>query len=161
MSKLEKILIPFIIDDIKPVDLTLSAGFIDSFTYDPDHPTGENEFFLVYDDTVRNKFVQERALRLESSKNLKRRYVKIVNNKPYYIYSFWVPPTCKSFYKGKVSLTTSNKLLLLHFWGEFDSLIEDIMNKSTIKVDVNHNIPLETYPEDLNGITIQKGDSLV
>lgn len=54
MSTFEKTIIPMIDENIKLIDLTSAAGFIDSFTLDPDNPSGEKELFLVYDDSKRN-----------------------------------------------------------------------------------------------------------
>ena len=45
------------------MDLTESSGFIDSYTSDPDRPSGEKEIFLVYDDRVRNEHVTKTGAR--------------------------------------------------------------------------------------------------
>ena len=92
MSKLEKIIIPLSGIGLTNIDLTPAAGFIDSYTVDPDNPSGEKELFLVYDDRVRNDYVTKRAVHLDSSKYLKRKYIKLVDHIPYYVYVFYIKP---------------------------------------------------------------------
>ena len=50
MSLFEKIIIPFIAPELKKLDFTNSVGFKDCYTYDPDNPTGNNEFYIMFDD---------------------------------------------------------------------------------------------------------------
>lgn len=159
MSKFEKTIIPLIDECIKTVDLTAAAGFIDSYTEDPDNPNGDAELFLVYDDTVRNDFVSDRMRRFESSMNIKRTYVKYVDNVPYYIYSFWVKPEVKKLYNGILSLNTVQKARILQFWGPFDSTVDELMMNQVSLFDVEHNMPLEDYREsqfERTGLTINK-----
>ena len=47
MSLFEKIIIPFIAPELKKLDFTNSVGFKDCYTYDPDNPTGNNEFYIM------------------------------------------------------------------------------------------------------------------
>ncbi len=84
MSTFEKLAIPFIEGDVRNTDFSPAAGFIDSYTFDPDRPSGEKELFLVYDDRIRNDSVTERAIHLDESRSLKRKYVKMVKGIPYY-----------------------------------------------------------------------------
>ena len=48
MSKFEETIIPLIDENIWTIDLTSTAGFVDSYTKDPDRPNGEPELFLMY-----------------------------------------------------------------------------------------------------------------
>ena len=156
MSTFEKLIIPFIVDTITPGDLTKASGFIDSYTSDPDNPTGDCEYFLVYDDSVRNEYSQQRALRLEACKNLKRTYVKTVNKKPYFVYSFWVPYPINKFYNGTVALSPHQKEKLLRFWGYANDVVERAISSKFIIADTKHDMPLHECFTDLNGIEIQK-----
>lgn len=159
MSKFEKTIIPLIDNCIKGIDLTAVAGFVDSFTADPDKPCGESELFLVYDDTKRNDFVSDRMRRFENSMSVKRTYVKYVNNVPYYVYSFWVKPEVKKLYSGVLSLNTVQKARILQFWGPFDNTVNELMTNQVSLFDVEHNMPLSDYresPFERLGLTITK-----
>lgn len=157
MSKFEKIIIPLVDDCFKMIDFTDVAGFIDSYTYDPDKPSGQCELFLVYDDSKRNDYVSDRAIRFESSKYLKRMYIKRVNNKPYLVYSFIIKPELKPFYSyGVINLTTKQKLKFIKFWSELDNMVDFIMSNSCIHTQVEHTMPSEDIELTLEGITIQK-----
>lgn len=160
MSKFEKTIIPLIDEEIKTIDLTSAAGFIDSYTYDPDRPSGEKELYLAYDDSKRNDYTIDRARRFAMSKNLKRTYVKYVNNTPYLIYSFWVRPEVKKLYNGILSLSTSQKFSIMKFWGPFDKDVDSVVSSSNLTVITTHAMPIEDFVEDDLGITIEKGSSL-
>lgn len=159
MSKFEKAIIPLIDDCIRPIDLSSSAGFIDSFTIDPDNPSGNIELFLVYDDRKRGAEVTSRMQRFEKSRNVKRTYVKYVNNTPYYIYSFWIKPEVKKLYSGVMALSTIQKAQILQFWGPFDNMVDSLLNNLALVLDVQHVMPLSDYresPFEKAGITITK-----
>lgn len=141
------------------MDLTSAAGFIDSYTYDPDKPSGEKVLFLVYDDRVRNDYVTQRAKRFDSSSTLKRKYIKLVNHVPYYIYVFWIKPTIKISEKGTFDLTSHQKISVLQFWGFPDDLVELLVEDSTILGEYKHDIPLaDYYPDEYveEGFSIEK-----
>lgn len=150
MSKFEKIIIPLIDKCILPIDLTKLAGFIGSYTYDPDKPSGDKEFFLMYDDSIRNKYTIDRARRFELSKMVKRKYIKYIDGKPCYIYSFWVKPELKKMYNGMFTLSTSQKISVLQFWSEFDPIVDYIMSNTILSVSVTHDMPLEDYRESIS-----------
>ncbi len=163
MTNFEKIVVPLIDENIRSIDLTSAAGFIDSYTYDPDNPTGSYEFYLVYDDSVRNEFSKDRAIRFEKSKNIKKIYIKYVNGKPCCIYSFWVRPEVKKLYNGIITLTTAQKLSVLQFWTVLDSVANLIMSNQVVTLDVTHDMPLEDYREDAfseTGLTIYKKETV-
>ena len=158
MSKFEKLVIPFIEGEINQIDLTLAAGFIDSYTSDPDRPSGEKELFLVYDDRVRNDNVTKRAYHLDSSRSLKRKYIKIVNNIPYYIYVFTIKPRILSD-SGIVHLTGEDKISVLQFWNFPKDLINELVGDSAILTEFSHEMPLQDYYPDHyveDGVTIPK-----
>ena len=146
MSKFEKILIPLIDNKIQTIDLTTASGFIDSYTSDPDHPNGDKELYLVYDDRIRNKYVTDRCMRFDSSRMLKRKYVKIVKNIPYYIYVFWVGKDLEKSYGNVMNLTSRQKLSVLQFWGFPDDLVDDFIPAGSMLVKFEHEMPLEDEP---------------
>lgn len=159
MSLFEKTIIPLIDECIKTIDLTPAAGFIDSFTVDPDKPGDSGQLFLVYDDTKRNEFVSDRMKRFEKSLNVKRTYVKYVNNTPYYIYSFWIKPEVKKLYNGIITLNTVQKAQILQFWGPFDNVVGNVLNNQVLMLDVEHIMPEEDYREsalECAGLTVTK-----
>lgn len=163
MSKFEKTIIPLISDSIKTIDLTSAAGFIDSFTSDPDKPSGEKELYLMYDAEKRNDFTIDRARRFDKSLCIKRSYIKYVDNKAYLIYSFWIKPDIKKLYNGVLSLNTNQKYRILQFWGPFDSFVDSIMNTLVIATDVKHDMPLSDYSGSMfenTGLTIIKKETV-
>lgn len=158
MSNFDKIIIPLLDNNTKTLDFTELAGFIGCYTYDPDKPSQFKEFYIAYDETVRNKYSIDRARRFEQSKNIKKKYVKIVNNKPYYIYSFWVCKELGNLYKGNVILGKEQKLKILNYWGVVDKISDYILNNNIIWLDSEKALPLEDYREPYfkNGIEIKK-----
>lgn len=157
MSAFEKITIPLIDENIKTIDLTSAAGFIDSFTLDPDKPSGEKELFLVYDDSKRNDFTIDRARRFDKSMRIKRTYIKYVNNKPYLVYSFWVDPEVKKLYSGILTLNTVQKSKILQFWGPLDTTVDKVLANTVLTTEVSHTMPLADYresPFEKEGLTV-------
>lgn len=161
MTTFEKILIPLIEDNIKKIDLTSAAGFIDSYTADPDKGYCDDSVFLVYDDTVRNDFVADRARRLAVSFNVKRTYVKYVNGKPLFIYELWCKPELKKMFTGIVNLNGVQKMKIVSFWGSYDDVVEKVLMNNVLTINPSHNVPNEdsngTYLNELTtGIMITK-----
>lgn len=160
MSTFEKLVIPFIEGDISTVDISPASGFIDSYTSDPDKPSGDKEIFLVYDDRIRNEHVTKRAVSFDKSRSLKRKYVKVVNNIPYYVYVFCIKPGLKASTNGIVTLTGEEKVSVLQFWNFPKDLVKLLVSDSSIATTFTHKMPLADYPEDLEtGITIQKEEA--
>lgn len=146
MSTFEKIIVPIMSDMFKPTDFTESCGFIDCYTSDPDRPTDANEFFIVYDDRIRNEFSIERARRFDKSPLLKHTYIKYVDGKAYLIYSFWVKPNIGKLYRGVQNITAEQKVNVINFWGPFDrQFSEFLVGNSTIGVDWKHDMPIADY----------------
>jgi hypothetical protein len=157
MSKFEKLAIPFIQGNIKSSDFLPNTGFIDSYTFDPDKPSGEKELFLVYDDRVRNDYVTKRAYDLDSSRSLKRKYVKIVKGVPYYVYVFTIKPGI--FKNGIVHLSAEDKISVLQFWNFPKDLTKELVEDSAILTEYFHEMPLQDYRPDFyedEGVTIPK-----
>lgn len=148
MSTFEKITIPLIDDNIRTIDLTSAAGFVDSFTLDPDRPSGEKELFLVYDDSKRNDFTIDRARRFDKSMRIKRMYIKYIDNKPYLVYSFWVNPEVKKLYNGILTLNTVQKSKILQFWGPLDTTVDKVLANPILTTEVSHAMPLSDYREN-------------
>jgi len=162
MSTFEKIVIPFMDCSMTTIDFTAAAGFIDSYTSDPDKPDGENNIYLVYDDTIRNDYVTSRVNRFNKSKLLKRKYVKMVNNTPYYIYVFCVKPGLKASTNGIIHLTKDEKVTVLQFWNFSNDMVNVLMSDSSIATKYTHEMPLEDYyPDNYNneGIIIKKEEA--
>lgn len=147
MSVFEKTIIPLIDENIRTIDLTSAAGFVDSFTLDPDKPSGEKELFLVYDDSKRNDFTKDRAIRFSKSMRIKRTYIKYVNTKPYLVYSFWVDPEVKKLYSGILTLNTVQKSKILQFWGPLDTTVDKVLTNPILTTEVSHTMPLADYRE--------------
>ena len=100
MSQFSKIIVPLIEPKFKPIDFTDKTGFIGCYTTDPDKPSSEKEFFVVFNNNIRNEYSEDLSIRLSRSLNIKRTYVKRVDNIPYYEYSFYVKPELKKYYNG-------------------------------------------------------------
>lgn len=162
MSTFEKIIIPLLDINVKTIDFTSLTGFVDSFTLDPDRPSGEKEFFLVFDDSVRNEYVEDLKRRLDFSTKIKRSYIKYVNTKPYLVYSFYIPSEVKKFYNSYILLSASQISKILQFWGVFDSDVNSVVEQNGVMLDDKHKMPLEDYRTPLfskykSGLVIKKG----
>ena len=158
MSIFEKLTIPFIDGGVNSIDFTAAAGFIDSYTFDPDKPTGDMELYLVYDDRIRNDHVTNRAVHLDSSRSLKRKYVKLVKGVPYYVYVFTIKPGIAK-QNGIVHLTGEQKISVLQFWNFPKDLIDTLVGDSSIVTQYSHDMPLQDYYPDSygeDGLTIPK-----
>lgn len=146
MSDFEKTIIPLVEKNIWTIDLTSTAGFVDSYTSDPDRPSADAELFLMYKNDNKNEYTEARIRRLESASTLKRIYVKYISGKPYYVYSFWVKPEVKKLYSGVMNLTTEQKAQVLQFWG-LCKTVDKLLGNYTNIFDVEHPMTPEDYRE--------------
>jgi hypothetical protein len=158
MSTFEKLIIPFIDGEVNSIDFTAAAGFIDSYTFDPDRPSGDMLLYLVYDDRIRNDYVTNRAIHLDSSSSLKQKYVKLVKGVPYYVYVFIIKP---GIVKNTdiVHLTGEQKISVLQFWNFSKDLVDVLVGDSAILAKSSHPMPLQDYYPDSygeDGLTIPK-----
>ena len=146
MRIFEKIIIPLVVNNITTIDLTGAAGFVDSYTEDPDKPSADSELFLMYEMNTHNEFTESRAIRLSQHPYLKRDYVKYIEGIPYHIYSFYIPNQICKFYKyGSVRLTMKQKFDILSFWGTSNDTFNKILNEGSIPLDIEHKMPLADY----------------
>ena len=157
MSDFEKIIIPLAVEDIKRKDLTEELGFIDSYTYDEDKPWDKNCILLAFDARKRSKDINEMSVRYDYSKNLKRKYIKLVNNIPYYFYVFYVPHKLKELFEGVIVLTYEQKLKVLQFWGASDYITKIVFECPVVVTSTQHDAPLEDVKKEIfDGLTIKK-----
>lgn len=157
MSKFEKIIIPLAFDDIKKSDFTDNVGFIDSYTIDDDNPWEIGCIMLVYNDRLRSDDVAEMSRRFSKSKHLRRTYIKLVNNIPYYFYVFNVPWQLKKLLSGVMNLTTEQKVRILQFWGGSDEVVDFVLSNPVIAIGTEHKAPLRDVRHEIDeGLTIKK-----
>lgn len=158
MTNFEKILLPLVVENISKEDICPESGFIDTYTVDVDRPSWQNEFFIVYNDFIRSEKSINRARKFENSGNLKRVYVKCINNKPCIVYSFWIDRTLKKLYDDTFILNAKQKFKIAQFWGASDEIFDIVLNR-TVQSSVEHKMPLADYQksigEKLKGITRQ------
>lgn len=162
MSQFAKLIIPLIEPKFKLEDFTDNTGFIDCYTSDPDKPSSDKEFFVVFNDKIRNKHTEDLSIRLSHSFNIKKTYVKMVNNTPYYVYSFYVKPELKKLYNGICCLDSKQKTKIINFWNNTDDIINKLLSNTLLHLTVDNNMPLNDYESNFwhdKGLTI-KGDSL-
>lgn len=145
MSLFEKIIIPFIAPELKKLDFTNSVGFKDCYTYDPDNPTGNNEFYIMFDNSVYNEYTIDLFRRLASSFSVKKAYNKVIDNKSYVVYSFFVNPEVSKFYNNLVSLSFDQKNRYVDFWGKLDEDKETVTENSVLVLDKKHSMPLAEF----------------
>ena len=150
MSTFEKLTIPFIDGEVNSMDFTAAAGFIDSYTFDPDKPSGDANLYLVYDDRIRNDYVTNRAVHLDSSRSLKYKYVKLVKGVPYYVYVFAIKPGLVK-HTDIVHLTSEQKVSVLQFWNFPKDLIDILVGDASILATHAHPMPLQDYYPDSYG----------
>lgn len=148
MSNFDKVMVALVDDALKPVDFTTESGFVDCFTFDLDHPVS-GEYYIMFDDTVRNDKSKDLAIRLFKSKNVKKTYVKYIDNKPYYIYVFWLNGKLTDEIHSKVFALTPERLIkAMEFWGLHSTETKDLLMEGCCK---SCNIPFKCVPcEDYN-----------
>lgn len=151
MSLFDKIIIPMIEPAFKPSDFTDDTGFIGCYTFDPDKPVGERQFLIAFDDNVRNEHVEDMSKRLEMSSNIKKIYTKVIDNKPYYIYVFYVNHILKKKYFDYSSfiLPFEEKMKYLKFWGEQDEYAEKLCSNSLFSNGRDEWLPLADYRKSM------------
>lgn len=158
MTNFEKILLPLVVENISKEDICPESGFIDTYTVDVDRPSWQNEFFIVYNDSIRSEKSINRARKFENSGNLKRVYIKRINNKPCIVYSFWIDSTLKKLYEDTFMLNAKQKFKVAQYWGASDEIFNIVLDR-TIQSAVEHKMPLADYQksimEKLKGITQQ------
>lgn len=164
MSNFDKIAVSLINIDTKPIDFTSFAGFKGCYIKDPDKPNGEHNFYIMYDEELRNEYSMDRARRFSASPYLKKMYIKFVNHKPYVIYSFWVNKEASKIYDGVFHLTPEQKMHICNYWGIVDPICNAILNDSVFTYKGKVDMPLEDYEPPLLykstvGLTIKKSDS--
>lgn len=145
MSLFDKLIIPIIEPTLKSMDFTSLTGFKGCYTSDPDKPTWKKQFFLAFDDTVHNKYTEDLHRRFSKSLNIDRSYIKIVDNKPLYIVSFFVRPELKKLYEGSVQIKHDHKMKYLKFWSDFDEYAEKLCSTTSFVLSSKEELPLEDY----------------
>lgn len=144
MTLFEKLVAPLIEPSFNNLDFTSSSGFVDCYVSDPDHPSSNREFFVMYDARVRTEWSEDRYNRLAASDNLKRMYIKYIDSIPYQIYSFYVPASVYPLYKDK-SPSIQQKLIVADFWGPFDKITEMLFSQPGWMYYTEHELPLGDY----------------
>lgn len=151
MSLFDKIIISLIEPNLKSIDFTSLTGFIGCYTSDPDKPTDDKQFLIAFDNRIRNEYTKDLAIRLSKSMNVKNTYIKIIDTKPYCVYSFYVNPEVKQYYNTTVNMPIKHKMKFIKFWSDLDSFVEQIC--STVAIQLNHDekLPLEDYRPSILG----------
>ena len=144
MSRFEQIILPLLSSSIKPDDFTDSTGFMETYTSDPDRPSGDDEFFILFDDSIRSEQSIDRARRYNTCRYLKHTYTKYISGNPYIVYSFWINPAIKHLYKGTFTLDANQKLQIAQFWGVSD-ITQDVLTNTIIQSCIEHPMPLADY----------------
>lgn len=145
MSLFDKIVTSLIEPAFKSLDFTNLTGFIGCYTSDPDKPTGEKQFLVAFDNAIRNDYTKDLSIRLSKSLNVKDIYTKRVNNKSYYIYSFYVNPEIKKYYSRTICMPMSHKMKFIKMWTEMDKFAEQICSNTTLQIENDEPLPLEDY----------------
>lgn len=146
MSKLAKILIPFVVPNCTSKDFTSNAGFIDLYTKDFDKYNNYTGLYFMY----KEKDTEEsRNAHINIVKNpgIIKQYTKIIKNTPNAIYNFddCILKKDDNLYKlikyGVCVLTTKEKLQILQFWGEYDSITDEILSEPVVICNIDHSVP--------------------
>lgn len=132
---------------LKTTDFTDNTGFAGFYTEDVDKPYLGKSIFLVYDATINNDSTKDMYKRIESDINKKRFYTKIINNKPYYIYEYYVNPDIKNILNNTVYLKPEHKVRVLQFWGPYDSVSSTVLSNNILGYDTSIVIPPQDYIE--------------
>lgn len=145
MSLFDKIIIPLIEPNFKTIDFTSLTGFMGCYTSDPDQPNGCEQFFVAFDNSIQNDYVKDLNIRLSKSPNIIKAYIKVIDNKPYHVCSFFVRPELKRYFRGVVGMPMEHKMKYLKMWTEFDEFAEYICSNTAINLSHNEPLPREDY----------------
>ena len=115
MSNLAIVTLPFLNSLLNKEDYSKDAGFVDLYTNDIDHPTYENELYLLYDDTVRTAQSIDTANKLSNLIEIKSITTRIINNKPYTIYKFWTNYKLRQLIGNCITLSAKEKIHIIKF----------------------------------------------
>lgn len=133
MSLLNKLAIPLLDDDLRKEDFDTTKGFVGVYSYNKNRPDLNNHMFLLYDASIHNP---EREYRFIKSKNLYKRYVEYINDKPYYIYVFpCINYDLKNLLnKGVKPKNTDNSSRIVTFWCGWERDVSDYMFYKSYKL---------------------------
>lgn len=142
MTENEKLIIPLISNCITQNDVSEDSGFIGFYTGDRDKP-GNIDFYLAYDDTVRNESSIDRARRFNDCQDIKHRQIKTINGKPIVVYTFWRKPLLKDIHRC-FKLTPDVKVRILQFWNFNKEVVSSIFNTKYCQIQ-NTYLPAADY----------------
>lgn len=151
MTEFEKIIIPLLDDSIVPSDVSEEAGFIGVYTEDIDNPE-PGFIYLVYDDNVRTDVSCERAVRFDRLSGIFKKYIKMVDSKPLFVYKFWLKPELKKLLKGPIQPDINQKMHIIRFWGLEDDISKQCIEQGTFGTKPIVKIPAQDYRASLREI---------
>lgn len=145
MSNLAIITLPFLNNLLNKEDYSKDAGFVDLYTNDIDHPTYENELYLLYDDTVRTAQSMDTANKLSNLIEIKSITTRIINNKPYTIYKFWTNYKLRQLIGNCITLSAKEKIHIIKFWNEYYDIYENLLSNNILGYNSAGKIPSADY----------------
>ena len=158
MSKIEKLIAPFIDKDISLEDFNESTGFIGMYFEDINRPFLDNHVFLLYNwSDKKSVTVFYKYKTLSSFYGYKIVYLKGI---PYIVYTFTSNNLINRLKtNGDAILRDVNKVRILQFWNFKDAWIALNVVRGTITCDPPHSIlPEEDFMPDEETI---KAESII
>lgn len=153
MSDFAKVVMPLIERNLKLDDFTEESGFVDVYTEDPDRPYDYRSIYFVVNDKVRNAQSIDRARRFAKTINILGSYTKTIDNTPYIVYRFCMPPKVAKLKNGIIALSTDDKATILDFWGASSAIGHRLLTNRVISADTNQVMPIadesRVFLEDL------------
>lgn len=142
MSKLTKIIIPLIDDNISKDDISEDTGFIDAYTEDINRPFLDSHIFLMYN--WEDKKSTKVFYKFRSISSFYGYKIIYLNGKAYIVYTFTSNSLINRLKRGIAILRDVNKQRILQFWQFTDPWITLNVMRGTIACDP----PQDVLPEE-------------
>lgn len=165
MSKLAKILIPLLATETTQDTFRQRSGFVDLYTYDMDKYKNYRGVYLMFRSDIDTEDSRNRCIQFSRQLGIRKIYTKLINNIPYIIYDFAVPKEIDKIIDSKVcTLNSKQKLQIVRFWGEYDSISDEVLSNICITYNNELYVPEQDIQQSLveylnEGILRKKGEA--
>ena len=124
LSRMFKLIIPFLDESLTKEDISPEAGFVGAYNKDKNRPYIENCIFLMYDNSVLTKQAHLTKLKLDKLKTLYNKKTMLIDNKSYDLYAIKIIDihnnTINNFLSGIRATNRNCFPVLVKFYGAED-----------------------------------------
>lgn len=144
MTLTEKLIIPFIDDNMKPEYISSDYTFAGCYTGDKNHPEEAGSIYLMYEF---KKGISLYGI-FSKFKSFSKSRCIFIKEKAYYLYVFKTPSAdIKKIYKGIIPYSEEATKRLMSFWINDEEIIQRLMVNSLMFSFSYCEVPEEDYRE--------------